>query len=626
MVIDDEVDDSRLLRGLAIAALLWGSACTGVRDGSEGTGGGIPLPTAGNMGSTTAEGSGTDGTGSPSMDSATAADTTDASGDDTTTGDEAMLQFLEVTPRETVLELDIGMPGAQDFTVIGWYSNGSSADLTDVATWSHSNPALGLMNGQTLNIPGFADTFVASTVVTAEADGLSGDAQFTVAAYRQTGDQTDFFFVLPFNDAAGSQDKPLTFSTNVKTMDVFVNMDTTGSMTGPINNLQASLGNTVIPGIQATVPNTQFGVGAFEDFPISPFGSNPCNATGQPDQPFELLQPITAVVGSIQAGVQALTQNGAPIGCGFDIPESTIEALYQIATGDGLLGPAPTNVPPNNAGVGGVEFRSGSMPVIVSISDATSHDPGNALCFMGGQDYDNNAAVLAVAHTRQETEQALADICARVVTVAVNDFDSCGPLSDGLYFANSTGTNIPPGAWDLAPAGRPTGCAAGQCCTGLDGTGVPPNADGVCPLVYRSTSQGEGVGTSMVDGVSLLAAYSPFDVTTEVEGVDTDLDGNPLPGGFTTTDFIISVTPFDHGPLPPLPGAVPPTITPTSFENVIPDTDVIFTVEAYNDFVPPLAVPQLFEATIRVLADGCSDLDERTVIVVVPPVPLPPPG
>ncbi|MEM9462207.1 MAG: hypothetical protein AAGF11_49085 [Myxococcota bacterium] len=604
------------------------SACMGGgRGGSEESGSGIPLPTVGNTASGTGDGSDTGGSSDPEGTGAGTGDGTmtgQEPGGDDTTGEEAALQFIEVTPPETILELDIDTPGAQDFTVTGWYSDGSSTDLTDVATWSHSNAAVGAMNGRTLDIPGFPDTFVASTVVTAEAEGFFGAAQLTVAAYRQTGDQVDFFFVLPFNDPAGNQDNPLTFSTDVKAMDVFISMDTTGSMTGPITNLQNSLGGTVVPGIQAAVPDTQFGVGAFEDFPVSPFGGNPCFA-GIPDQPFELLQAITGVQADVQAGVNALTSGGSPIGCGADWPESSIEAIYQAATGDGLAGPPPTNVPANNAGVGGVEFRDGSMPVIVSISDAPSHDPGNALCY-GGQDYDNNAAVLAVAHTRQQTEQALADICARVVTVAVNDFDSCGPYADGLYFAESTGTLIPPGAWDLAPAGRPAGCAANQCCTGLNGNGVNPNAEGLCPLVYRSNSAGTGVGSGMVDGVSLLAAYSPFDVTTEVEGVDTDVDGNPLPGGFTTADFIISVIPFDHGPLPPLPGAVPPTITPTAFENVIPDTDVTFTIEAYNDFVPPLSVPQLFEATIRVLADGCSDLDERTVIIMVPPVPLPPPG
>lgn len=614
---------ARSLRGPLAAALLL-AACNGDgRPQDEDTGIG-PLP--GTAGSGTAGGSGdTDPDGTAGTAGTADGGTVSNTDGDPTVGGGAQLQYLAVNPADTVLELDLDTPASQGFTVTGFYSDGSSADLTAEATWSHSNATLGVMNGPTLEIPAFADTYIGSTVITAEADGFFGDAQVTVAAYRQTGDQVDFFFVLPFNDPAGPQEKPLTFSTDVKSMDVFVSMDTTGSMGPPIVNLQNSLSGTVIPGIQAAVPDTQFGVGAFEDFPISPFGGNPCFATGAPDQPFELLQEITPVLADAQGGVEALTTpGGQPIGCGADWPESSIESMYQIATGDGLAGPPPTNVPPNAVGIGGVGFREGSMPVIVSITDAPSHDPGNVLCY-GGQDYGSVAAVDAAAHTRQETEAALEAICARVVTVAVNDFDGCSPYSDGIYFAESTGTLIPPDAWDLAPAGRPAGCAAGQCCTGLNGAGVPTNAGGMCPLVYRSNAAGTGVGAGMVDGVSLLASYSPFDVTTAVDGVGTDVDGNPLPAGTTTADFIVAVTPLSHGPVP-LPGVPPPVLTPTTFEGVIPDTDVTFTIEAYNDFVPQIPVPQIFEATIRVLADGCSDLDERTVFILVPPEPLPPPG
>jgi hypothetical protein len=544
---------------------------------------------------------------------------------DDTAGDDAELRYLAITPGDVVLELDLDTPASLALTVIGVHADGSSVDLTAEATWSCSNPALGAMNGPALELPAFSDTTIGSTVITAEARGFHGDAQVTVAAYRQTGEHADFFFVLPYSDPAGPQHEPLTFGTDVKTMDVFVSMDTTGSMGAPIVNLQTTLAGTVIPGIQASVPNTQFGVGAIEDFPIPPFGGDPCFVSGAPDQPFELLQSITPVLGAAQAAVDELTTaDGEPIGCGADWPEAHIEALYQIATGEGLMGPGQTSVAAHSAGIGGVGFREGSMPVIVLISDAPSHDPSNALCY-GGPDYGDHPGVAAVAHTRQEAEDALAEICARVVTVAVNDFDDCSPYSDGLALAESTHALIPPAAWDLAPAGRPPTCGVGECCTGLGGAGVTADADDMCPLVYRSNMDGAGVGAGMVDGVGLLAGYAPFAVTTQVDGVDTDVDGNPVPMGRTTADFILDVVPLGHGAVP-LPGVPTPVLTPTGFEGVIPNTDVTFTITAYNHVVPQLAVPQIFEATIRVLADGCSDLDERTVYILVPPEPLPPPG
>lgn len=551
--------------------------------------------------------------------------------DGTASADDAIgdgdLLYMRVEPQEVLLELDLGEAGQQAFTVYAHYDDDSDVDVTGEVTWSVSNAEVGTMNGATLDVAAHADSFFASTILTASFDDREAKAQVTVAAYRKSGETTDFFFVLPFQDPAGSQTKPLTFSTDVKSMDVFFNMDTTGSMFGPIQNLQNSLTGSVIPSVQGQVPDTQFGVGAFEDFPIAPFGDNPCGSgVGGPDQPFQLLQAITDVAGSVLAGVNALSTGGTPIGCGGDLPESNIEALYQIATGEGLLGPAPTNVPPNATGVGGVGFRESSLPVVVSITDAPSHNPDNEACeaqsFSSG--YSTNPAVGGVAHGMQETVAALDAICARVVQIATQQ-GNCSALADGVALATQTGAVIPPDAWDLAPAGRPAGCAAGQCCTGVNGAGVAPDGSGRCPLAYLTQGDGSGVSTSLTDGLVMLAAYSPFDVTTAVDGVGTDNEGVALPAGTTTADFIKAIRPASHGTVP-LPGVPDPTLTEDSFLDVIPDTPVTFDVEAFNDFVPGGDEPRLFVATIRVLAGGCADLDEREVFILVPPAALPPPA
>lgn len=608
--------------------LLLGVGCTDDTtpsgDGSTGGTMGTDDPTAG-PGETVDPDEGS--TASPPS-TATDGDTDPATGTtgpdpDSTTGevDHGALQFIEVVPVNAVLEVDLDLPAEMIYEVRGHYEDGALVDLTSEASFEHSNPVIGVMNGETLEIPAFPDTFIGTTIVTATVDGEIGEAQLTLAAYAQTGAETDFFFVLPYEDPAGAEDKPLTFSTDIKNLDVFINMDTTGSMGGPINNLQSSLITTVIPGVQASIENTWFGVAAFMDYPIDPFGSTGC------DQPFQLIQEMTSSVTDAQNGVQALTGGmfGGPIGCGNDGPESHVEALYQIATGEGLPGPAPTFVPPNMSGIGGVGFRQGALPVIVSITDAQTHDPGVPMCGFG-PDYDDNPAVLAVAATRAEAKDALAAICGRVVTVAVSNFDpTCGPLADGVDFAEATGAIIPPEAWDLAPGGRPAACPAGQCCTGTNGMGVPPNMDGLCPMVYRVDFGGVGVGDSMTDGVVMLANYAPFSVTTAVSGVATDIDGVPLPPGFTTADFIKSVVPLWHGPVP-LPGVPDPILTADSFENVVPNTPVTFSVEAFNDFVPATDEAQLFTATISVLADSCGDLDERDVFILVPPEALPPAG
>ncbi len=520
----------------------------------------------------------------------------------TTSAEHGPILYLLVEPAEAVIEVDLGATTSQPYTVTAIYDDGSSADVTAEATWEVADPALGSMDGATLEVPAFDQSTFASTILTAGVDGETGQAQVTIAAYRL---DSDFFFVLPFEDGAGEQAKPLTFNTDVKSMDVFVNMDTTASMDGAIDNLRNAMATTIVPDIQALVPDTQFGAGAFQDFPVAPYGI----AT---DQPFALVQPVTDDIDAVQTALLGYT-----LGDGSDPPEAHYEALYQIATGEGLDGPGGTMVPPNTDGIGGVAFREGSLPIVVSITNEVSHDTEELDC-----DRLYTGAVAMAAHSRAQAIEALDGICARVVQIALAG-GACSPMEDGVRLAEDTGALIPPEAWDIA--GRPANCDPDECCTGPSGAGRAPNGDGMCPMSFQAQFTGVGVASSFGSAIQLLAAYGQFGVTRVVSGVDTDTTGMALPAGTTTADFIKAVTPLDHGPVP-LPGAPEPTLGETSFENVIPDTDVIFEVRAYNDFVEQSDAPRVFEATIRVLADDCGDLDERTVFILVPPRTLPPPA
>lgn len=538
------------------------------------------------------------GTGIESLDGSVTADGT------ATDGEGQAVLYLLVEPPEAVLEVDLGSSSSLPYTVMAVYVDGTMGDVTSEATWSVADPTLGSMSGSTFESSVFDQSTFRSTVLTAAVGDDEGQAQVTVASYQL---DSDFFFVLPFEDAAGEQNKPLTFSTGVKSLDVFVNMDTTASMDGAITNLQNAMATNIIPGIQELVSDTQFGVGAFEDFPVAPHG------IAALDQPFELYQPITDDVDAVQGALLSLA-----LGDGNDDPEANYEALYQIATGEGLMGPGPTLVPPHDAGIGGVGFREGSLPVVVSITNEISHDTVDDSC-----DRLYTPEVAMAAHSRDEAVEALNSICARVVQIALNGATTCSPLVDGRELAELTGALIPPQAWDIS--GRPASCEPDECCTGPNSAGVAPNPDGMCPMAYQAQFNGVGVGSSFSAAIQLVAAYGQFGVTSVVTGVDTDVDGEPLPPGTSTADFIKAVTPLDHGPLP-LPGAPEPVLGPTAFENVIPDTDVVFDVRAFNDFVEQTDQPRVFEANIEVLADDCGDLDERTVFVLVPPQSLPPPA
>ncbi len=532
-----------------------------------------------------------------------------------------VLSSITVSPINDILEVDLNAPGEQAFTASGGYLDGVTKDLTDEVTWTSSNPELGSFSGNTLEIPPLDTAGAHVTVITAALDGIEGKAQLTVMAYRMTGEQTDFFFILPYEDPDGEKEKPLDFSTDVQSLDLFFAMDTTGSMYGSISNLQSSL-NILSVDIQNQIPDTWFGVGAVEDFPVSPYGATNCNGWG-PDQPFKLRQAMTDDLTLIQAGVDSLSIGSSPAGCGADWPESHIEALYQIATGEGLSGPGLTNVPPNNQGVGGVEFREDSMPVVALITDALSHTPDedNTSCY--GIQARYSGEVAAVAHTRQEAKDALDLICARVVGVAaiISAYPTvCLGLYDQEDFARHTGAMVPPEAWDVPQ--RPHNCAAGLCCTDINGAGRQPDPDGLCPLVFKVNDSGVGLGDSMVNGIEMLTRYAAFDVYTVKEGVTTGIEGEPLPDGRTTADFIKAIIPDSFQKPPPPPDLPDPTMDDQFFYGVTPGTVVSFNVTAYNDFLEGSEKPQMFRAVIRVLAGGCTPLDEREVFILVPPNPL----
>jgi hypothetical protein len=540
------------------------------------------------------------------------------------------LTGLEVTPTNPIVELDLNANAAQAFTVTGHFLDGVDEDVTAQATWAVMNPNVGTMSGSTLLIPAFTVATAETSLITATVGGLNGQAQITVVAYRKSGTQQDFFFILPYQDPAGLQNKPLDFSTTIPALDVFFLMDTTGSMYGEISNLQNALTGTVIPGIQNAVANAQFGVGALEDFPVGNYGSlhgSDCGRGGDstPDQPLKLRQTITNNISAVQTAVNSLSNGvNAPIGCGNDWPEGGLEAIYQAATGQGLSSPSPTSVPANHTGIGGVAFRQGTMPVIVDISDALSHGVGETgVCSYTGESAAYTGSVATVAHSRADTKNALAGICARVVGIAAIQTaltPDCSPEEYMRDLATATGARVPPAAWDVGT--RPAGCASNQCCTGQNGAGVATDAAGLCPVVFDVSPTGTGVSSNIVTGIQMLTRFATFDVPTDKQGVATDIDGNPLPTGTTTADFIKAVTPTSFV-LPPPPPVLPnPTMDATTFHNVTPGTQVSFAVNAYNDFVPQTSQAQIFRATIRVLAGGCTPLDQRDVLILVPPTPI----
>ncbi len=572
---------------------------------------------------------------------------TGGGGDDPDNG-VCVLSNLTISPDNDVIQVDLNTPGAtvqKAFTVRSVCSNGNTSDITSQVTLELDNPAVGSLSGNTFTSAVNASTQISFTRVTAtyNVDGqtFTGVANLTVVWLRTTGPATDFFFQLPYLGPA--QNQPLQFSTNIQSLDSFFAVDTTSSMTNSIVALRDSLQNTIIPGVKAAAAkDAWFGVGAVEDFPANNNGTPNCsqNPGGPDDQAFILLNGMSSDLALTQSNVGKLLVGGTRTrGCGADIAEGHMEAMYQVATGKGNIVAGVSNIPANTSGIGGVGFRKGALPIVTLITDALFHTKGEGgqcrqtdtggVTFTENPDYLGTSAT--TAHSRTEMTTALQAICSKVIGVSVirssvldgagnrHTFTNgyCPATNDLIALAQATGSAVPPQAWDI-PA-RPGNCAAGQCCTGIGGAGEAPAVNGLCPLVFKLPDDGTGLGAQVTSGITNVARFSSFTVTTQTSGNPTGDNGAPLPAGKTTADFISMITPVSST-APVAPPVLPaPVVSGGSFTAVYPGSTVSFTVTTQNNFAPEATTPQVYRANIKILAGGCADLDQREVIILVPP-------
>jgi hypothetical protein len=349
---------------------------------------------------------------------------------------------------------------------------------------------------------------------------------------------------------------------------VFFMMDTTGSMGGCITNLKTTLSTSIIPAVNAIIPNVWFGVGHFDDYPVGFYG-------GTGDYVFELLQRMTHDTTAAQAAVNLMSAGG-----GADWPESYVPALYAAATGGGF----GTYLAPQDACATGELgypcFRSDSVPIIVIVGDAPYHNgPGG---------YDSYTGITPVPPTYDEAVTALNAIHAKVIAVVAGG-DSTA-TSHGTAIATDTG------AVDV----------------------------GGSPLVYTTGWDGTGLGSEIVDGIETMAHQVPIDVSAAARDDDTDM--------VDATYFIASIVPNLVGgvtdPADPsiiCVGGLPvddmdgDTVLDT-FVGILPGTPVCFDITPrMNDIIEATEEPQVFKAYIDVVGDGITVLDSRDVYFLIPP-------
>jgi len=412
----------------------------------------------------------------------------------------------------------------------------------------------------------------------------------------------DFFVVLPYlGDRAA---RTLRFGTNINVADVFFLMDTTGSMYSEVGNVQTGMETIIIPGVEALIPDVEFGAGGFDDFPVGSHGS----LTDVPYYHLIDIVPFEQDLGAWGTGgpfsnVGQFVASGAngtpdivdavrsyPRHSGANGCESGVEALYQTATGSGISwggGSIPAKSCPTIPDETGPRrgypcFRPGALPIIVYVSDAPFHNPvpsGWPTDTLEGVSCDYGD--VPAAHTYDQALTALRGIGARVVALS----------SD----------NIP------SMAGYP---ATAHMCNLARDTGAV-RAD-MSPLCFEIGPSGTMITSDVVNAIAELVGGTPQDVNTRTENVP----GNP--DDFNATLFIKSIVPIE-GYSDGIAGTGYTSKDETTFYGVIPGTLVDFAIDFYNDVRPPAETAQIFKARIIVVGNGVADLDSRNVYIIVPP-------
>lgn len=378
----------------------------------------------------------------------------------------------------------------------------------------------------------------------------------------------DFVFFEPYMEAPSPPRDTLDFATDIRIADVYFLMDTTGSMGSSVASLRSSLA-AFITEVRAEIPDVEIGIGAYKDYPVSPYGSGG-------DFAFRNCSNLTADAAAAGAALSCYSVSG-----GNDGPESLVPALWAIASGSGLAGtsgtPAPGACP---AGRWGYPcWRDGAVPIVVGITDVVTHNGP------GGSNAYNDGALGGHAPTYAEMTAALMARNIRFIGIG-----------------QGTG-----GRANLESISRDTGS--------VDAGGSP----------LYSTWSGGAIGTTVLNQIRILASQTRFDISIQYQDDTSDavdsfaafvdhIEANTA--GDAARGCVAGLTAIDTDG----------DTFPDTFTGVTAGQRVCFDIVVReNVTVMPTLMPQLFRGTLRVLGDGFTELDSRDVFFLVPPT-IPEPG
>lgn len=455
----------------------------------------------------------------------------------------------------------------------------------------------------------------------------------------------DFVFIVDYQKPPVPDVDTLSLSSDLSQADVIFSLDTTGSMSACLNNLAGGLAG-IVPTLKSRVPNIAFGVVEFRDYGdavkvayrhriqtanVLMGAQNPSlnaavaaldalTASGGGDGSEAGWSALWAIASSTKKNVQ-YTAGGAVFTVGFDLPSTP---------------PNPPTTGETQGNLYGAGFRPGSVPIVVTATDVNWHDGvGTVASGENGIDpYPNSYCTPCTnVPTRQETIDALLAIGARVVGLAAIPASSTtgNPKSRAIGTAQATAAVVKPDDFGTALTGRPASCAAGKCCTGHGGASEEP-IGGECPLAFSvDSATGNGVTTSVANGIIALANGLILNVYVQARDVDPSTVDRfvekLVPNLSPNAQMCITMTasPLQDNYTGPKALTMAPDGILDTFPGVKVGQKICFDVHPkQNDVVMNTEEPQLFRAQLLVKGranNNTFDLGQpREVFFLVPPV------
>lgn len=350
----------------------------------------------------------------------------------------------------------------------------------------------------------------------------------------------------------------LSIAARLGAADVLFVVDRTGSMSEEIDNIRTSLRSIIVPGLIRTIPDLNLGLVTYADFPVEPFGSTD-------DRLFSLERPMSREFTALQGALGSVMARG-----GGDSPEALTEAIYQVATGDGLRAGLMTRefwvAPAGGCRVPGNGYacvRPRATPILVVVTDAPTHNGPN-----GSNAY-------TIGSTAEQPHTYLQ---------AVNALNTrLGAKLIGIY----SGGGLDSGRSDLEAFARDTRSL------GRDGN----------PLVFDINSDGTGLSERVVSSVTQLVNEVRLDVSARA--VDGDGSGG---AAFVTGVIAREAVPMSNVL----------RIANNTFVGVVPGTELRFDLEIDRSRIVRRAMAQQYTIRIEFLEGGRPTLGSRDVVLYVP--------